>query len=332
MRKFLLKISAISFIVVLIFFVMFIFLPMDKDDYMREYNKKIEILKTTSNPRMIFIGASTLAFGIDSKQISDSLGMNVINMGLHAGIGARYYIDDYLQYIRKGDIVLLCPSYYADFIEGGNGFPESLPDLMIATNWRNFERLNINQVMQLIKGVPFYCLRSSTKLFKTPEMEFDPSDSSQVFQFKASGFNEYGDEVSHWTIPSALDKDQISPNTETSTPKNIKVNNCFLIFLKNSIEEYKRKGAYVMLMPEISSHKKYLEYNPIYIQEIMKKHNLFFLTNPKHLEFHDSCSYDEWGGAHLSRLGVTIASKRIVALMREKRNPKGELVKNSLSN
>ncbi len=320
MRNFLLKIAAISVIVVFIFFLMFIFLPMDKDDYMREYNKKIEILKNTPSPRIIFIGASTLAFGIDSKQISDSLGINVINMGLHAGIGARYYVDDYLQYIRKGDIVILSPSYYGDFIQGGNGFPESLPDLMIATNWRNFDQLNIYQLIQLTKGVPFYCLRNTMNLFQTPIKEFDPSDKNQKFQFKASGFNEYGDEISHWVIPSHLDKNQASKNLKTTQPKDIKVNNSFIIYLKNSIEKYKRKGAYIMLMPEISSQTKYREYNPIYIENIMKDYNLKFLTCPKNLEFHDSCSYDEWGAPHLSRMGVTIASNRIITLLQNKQS------------
>lgn len=317
MRKFILKIFAISGIVVLIFFLMLIYLPMDKDNYIREYNKKIDIIKTTPGPRLILIGASTLAFGVDSKQISDSLGVNVINMGLHAGIGARYYLDDYLQYIRKDDIVIISPSYYSDFIEGANGFPETMPDLMIATNWRNVEKLNINQILQLIKGTPFYCLRNTMDLFKSPMKEFDPKQENLEFRFIASGFNEYGDEISHWTIPSRNNKQNINADENTLSNNIIKVDERFLVYLKDVIENYKKKGAIVLLMPEISSHKNYVEYNPIQIENIMKKHGMTFFTNPKNLEFHDSCSYDEWGSAHLNRDGVTQASQRIAVLLRD---------------
>lgn len=295
---------------------MLICLPMDKDCYIREYNKKIEIIKTTPNPRLILIGASTLAFGVDSKQISDSLGINVINMGLHAGIGARYYLDDYLQYIRKGDIVLISPSYYSDFIEGANGFPETMPDLMIATNWRNIEKLNIYQILQLIKGTPFYCLRNFMDFFKSPIKEFDPKQKNLEFHFIASGFNEYGDEISHWIIPSKNIKQNIEAEETKISNKITKVDENFLVYLKDIIDNYKRKGAYVLLMPEISSHKNYVEYNPIQIKNIMNKYDMDFFTNPKNLEFHDSCSYDEWGAAHLSREGVTQASQRIATLLR----------------
>lgn len=319
MRKFILKIVAISGIVVLIFLLMLICLPMDNDCYLREYNKKIELIESTPSPRLILIGASTLAFGVDSKQISDSLGINVINMGLHAGIGARYYIDDYLQYIRQGDIVIISPSYYADFIEGANGFPESMPDLMIATNWRNVEKLNINQILQLIKGTPFYCLRSILDLFKPPMKEFDPKQENLEFRFIASGFNEYGDEYSHWIIPSKNSKQNIEADETVLSNNNIKVDERFLIYLKDILESYKKKGANVLLMPEISSHNYYVEYNPILIESIMKKHGLAFFTNPKNLEFHDSCSFDEWGAAHLSRDGVTQASERITVLLRDQK-------------
>lgn len=319
MRKFILKILAISGIVVLIFFFMLICLPMDKDDYIREYNKKIDLIKKTPSPRMILMGASTLAFGIDSKQISDSLGINVINMGLHAGIGARYYLDDYLQFIRQGDIVIISPSYYSDFIEGANGFPETMPDLMIATNWRNVEELNIYQIIQIIKGTPFYCLRCAHNLFKSPMKVFDPKQENQEFRFIASGFNEYGDEYSHWIIPSRNNKHSTEANEVLASKNNIKVDEKFIKYLKSVIEKYKKKGANVLLMPEISSHKNYVEYNPIQIENIMKKHGMTFFTNPKNLEFHDSYSFDEWGAAHLNRDGVTQASERIAILLRNQK-------------
>ena len=65
-------------------------LPMEQDGYLQAYNKKCQLLEDTPSPRIIFVGGSNLAFGLDSQRIKDSLNINVINYGLHAGIGLKY--------------------------------------------------------------------------------------------------------------------------------------------------------------------------------------------------------------------------------------------------
>ena len=63
---------------------------MEQDGYLQAYNKKCQLLEDTPSPRIIFVGGSNLAFGLDSQRIKDSLNINVINYGLHAGIGLKY--------------------------------------------------------------------------------------------------------------------------------------------------------------------------------------------------------------------------------------------------
>ena len=46
-----------------------------------------------------------MAFGYNSKIISDSMNMDVINFGLHAGFGLKYIIDVLSLYVKEGDIV-----------------------------------------------------------------------------------------------------------------------------------------------------------------------------------------------------------------------------------
>ena len=56
-------------------------LPMEQDGYLQAYNKKCQLLEDTPSPRIIFVGGSNLAFGLDSQRIKDSLNINVINYG-----------------------------------------------------------------------------------------------------------------------------------------------------------------------------------------------------------------------------------------------------------
>ena len=84
---------------------------MEQDGYLQAYNKKCQLLEDTPSPRIIFVGGSNLAFGLDSQRIKDSLNINVINYGLHAGIGLKYMIDDISTYARKGDIIVFAPEY-----------------------------------------------------------------------------------------------------------------------------------------------------------------------------------------------------------------------------
>lgn len=68
---------------------------MEQDGYLQAYNKKCQLLEDTPSPRIIFVGGSNLAFGLDSQRIKDSLNINVINYGLHAGIGLKYMMMTY---------------------------------------------------------------------------------------------------------------------------------------------------------------------------------------------------------------------------------------------
>ena len=74
---------------------------MEQDGYLQAYNKKCQLLEDAPAPRIIFVGGSNLAFGLDSQRIKDSLNINVINYGLHAGIGLKYMIDDISTYAKE---------------------------------------------------------------------------------------------------------------------------------------------------------------------------------------------------------------------------------------
>ena len=128
-------------------------LPMEQDGYLQAYNKKCQLLEDTPSPRIIFVGGSNLAFGLDSQRIKDSLNINVINYGLHAGIGLKYMIDDISTYATKGDIIVFAPEY-EHFYTIAYGESVTVTPLLAVTHCEKINLLDIRQWTILIAGIP----------------------------------------------------------------------------------------------------------------------------------------------------------------------------------
>ena len=106
MKRFWLKGLLVVFLFVVANAVLLWGIPKDGNAYECEYNHKVELIASTPQPRIILIGGSTVAFGTDSRRIMDSLHCHVVNFGLNKGVGIRYLLDDCLQYVRKGDVIV----------------------------------------------------------------------------------------------------------------------------------------------------------------------------------------------------------------------------------
>ena len=57
------------------------------DNYLAAVLEKDRLIRNTASPKIILVGGSNLAFGIDSRAIEDSLGIHVVNMGCTRGLG-----------------------------------------------------------------------------------------------------------------------------------------------------------------------------------------------------------------------------------------------------
>ena len=80
------------------------------DTFMGELGPKAALLRDTPGPRIVLVGGSGVAFGVDSALMEAELdGYNVVNFGLYAALGTTVMMDLSEPYIREGDIVLLIP-------------------------------------------------------------------------------------------------------------------------------------------------------------------------------------------------------------------------------
>lgn len=89
----------------------FIILPKDDSNYMASLIDKHNLLKQENEERIIFVGGSNLAFGLDSQEIQKYTNKRVINTALHAGIGLKFMIRDIEPFLKTGDVVIIVPEY-----------------------------------------------------------------------------------------------------------------------------------------------------------------------------------------------------------------------------
>ena len=64
--------------------------------------------------KVVIIAGSNGSFSINSKILSDSLHLPVVNTSTHAGIGVRMEFEMFKDLLEEGDIVIFCPEYYSD--------------------------------------------------------------------------------------------------------------------------------------------------------------------------------------------------------------------------
>jgi hypothetical protein len=151
--------------------------------------KKDSLLKVAVSPRIIFIGGSNVSFGLNSQAIKDSLNLNPINTGIHAGIGLKYMLDNVIQYIKAGDIIVLMPEYphfQDNFYEG----EEALFNTVFDVNKKNMKLLSFRQIFNGISSI-----------IKISFSRFNPLEYLRVKVdevYSVNSFNQYGDVYTHW--------------------------------------------------------------------------------------------------------------------------------------
>ncbi len=83
--------------------------------YCASFLDKMRRLEHTEGPKIILVGNSNLAFGINSPMMERELGMPIVNLGFHGGLGNAFHEEMVLQSknITPGDYVIVAHSSYS---------------------------------------------------------------------------------------------------------------------------------------------------------------------------------------------------------------------------
>lgn len=149
--------------------------------------KKELIISQAKGSKIIILSGSNGLFGINSKTISEKVGIQTFNLSLHAGLDISYYQYLIEKHVKKGDIVIMPLEYeyytkegsYSDwFINNMNAWGESyLKSLALREKVSFFTHTSLFRVLN---GA-----LSSDKKMITPDIYIESHKGNE------SGFN-YG--------------------------------------------------------------------------------------------------------------------------------------------
>jgi hypothetical protein len=258
--------------------------------------QKDSLLKNTDSPRIIFVGGSNLSFGINSQMILDSLHLNPINTAIHASIGLEYMMDNTLNYIKKGDVIILAPEYshfYGRSIYGGEELLRTVADI----NPLDIMDLETEQK----KNTSKYLLKYIFSKFKPTEyFGFKESDIYSV-----NSFNKYGDVYTHWTMKQQKFSSADTIRSIYNNPDAIKFIDSFRI-------ELEKKGAKLFITYpsyQASSYDKSINQIKKIEQELLEN-NFELLGTPERYRIPDAMMFNT--SYHLLKKGVDYRTKLLI--------------------
>jgi len=147
-------------------------------------------LDTLAKPRILFVGASNLAFGIDTEYLQRELKKPVVNLGLHGALGTGYAFKEALYVANEGDVIVFCIGHF--FKYNGNKKMQFLFHKIYpkTKDWTTgisaYERLNfwMDDAVRTIQKAKKQGFRQQEKATKKSV-------------YRRDAFNQYGDVVAH---------------------------------------------------------------------------------------------------------------------------------------
>lgn len=177
-----------------------------KNNYVASLTDKVNRLKSIDEPIIMLVGDSSVAFGMDSELIEKEIGMPVVNLGIHAGLGYAFHEQIAKVNVKKGDIVVVCHSSFWDNDEILN--PE-LAWIAYDKNDSLWPIIRKKDYPKMFMAYPTY-LKKSIFLWVRHAGNLDSGDC-----YSRNAFNEYGDVVYK---PGEIDVDAMFSKTPVSLP------------------------------------------------------------------------------------------------------------------
>lgn len=159
-----------------------------EDTFLGELKYKCQRLEETEGRRIVLVGGSSLAFGVDSALLESAFpDYQVVNFGMYAALGTTVMLDLSTDSIRAGDIVILIPEQQEQTLS--DYFDGELMWQALDGDFSLLSRIRRDNWDQLAGSFPAFAARKLGYFLSGAGPE--PSGV-----YARASFNEYGDIVS----------------------------------------------------------------------------------------------------------------------------------------
>jgi len=261
-----------------------------KDDYFLAYQEKKMRLETLDSPKIVLIGGSSVATSVDSSKIQEATGRGTVNMGLHAGIGLRFMIDDCLSHLQEGDVLVVVGEYehLLGILDGEIGLARLFQsDPFIGLRFSSME-----QWKSVLKNFSWLLQRAIRNRFFNPSaMHSLPSEEGGANAvLKREGMNEFGDAVGHLNRPSPgiRGRRALDQSWEAFDPYSVR-------FLASRARQCQQKGVSIIWFYPPIPREHFLTNQALadnIDRELRKIPHLQIPTKPEELTFPESEFFD----------------------------------------
>lgn len=298
MGKFAIKAAALT-LILMVLIIILILSPWLRSEPFHNITKKHAILEKIRGPKIILVGGSGVANGLSARIIRDNFpGYAAVNMGLNAGLGLEFNLNEVKEYIQAGDLIIMSPEY-ENFEGGYNGGVQLLKAINIAPFVLKY--VSSDRLYELLstEGLTFVQLKAQcyfdgfTSLFSNASVEID--DTGDRTSKSASR------DVSRIIFSFNIDKKAYG--------------HCVSI-INDFVKLCRVRGATAMLSfpslpsPQYASAKKSIEELNV---DLRKDTNIWILHSPGKVVF-DPIYFDDTE-YHLGRQGREIRSLMVATLI-----------------
>ena len=208
--RLLLQLLLLSSFVFSVLIVLVYFIP-DGNNYPLVTLDKHARLAATGKPKVVLVGGSNLAYGIDSALIEKATGRYTVNMGMNGYLGVRFMLEEIKPGLNANDLVVLSFEYDSFYktVDGAG------KDLLMVTKTRleSLSALTLGQAYDVASTIPYAAQKKVLRVMSdvirgAKSAAVGPAhNDGQVTpdQIVASvetreGFNDFGDLESHLEI------------------------------------------------------------------------------------------------------------------------------------
>ena len=194
---------------------------------------KVDRLAEIDEAKIIVVGGSSVAFGLDSALIERYTGMPVVNFGVYAALGTKLMLDLSRDHINEGDVIVLAPELDAQTLSMYFNASTTLQ----ATDGRA-------DILAKIPGEHLFSLLGASWGLASDKISYIQSGTapSTTGAYDPDNFNEYGDIV--YERGENVMSLYYDPNTAVNLSSDI-LDPEFADYLNDYISYCEKKGANV---------------------------------------------------------------------------------------